>query len=483
MRGLLRLSGCELARRIRDGEVTSRRVCEAHIDRIRAVNPVINAVVADRFEAALREADAADTLVRTGPRQALPPFHGVPCTIKEAFAVQGMPNTAGLVTRQGQLSADDAPTVARVRAAGAIVLGVTNISELCMWMESDNRVYGRSNNPYDPTRIVGGSSGGEGAIVGAGGSPFGLGSDIGGSIRGPAFFNGVFGHKPTGGLVPSTGQYPRAEGSSMRLMTTGPIARRAEDLYPLLRLLAGPDAQDPSCKSMKLGDPAEVDLSTLRVLDIEDNGTTPVSPELRAGQRRIADFLASKGARVRRERIPALVHSFEIWSAVMAEATHTSFAELLGDGRRLNVKRELGRLLVGRSAHTLPALGLAVLEGLAARLPDRTRRMARLGRDLEAQMMDLVGENGVLLYPSYPTTAPRHGHPILRPLRWVYFGILNVLAMPSTQVPLGLGRGGLPLGLQVAAAPGNDHLTLAVAAELERAFGGWVAPPDLRAAT
>ncbi|MHB8879010.1 MAG: amidase, partial [Myxococcaceae bacterium] len=255
---LLACSAVELARRIRQGEVTSRRVCEAHIEQIQRVNPAINAVVAERFEAALAEADAADAAVRAGPRDSLPPFHGVPCTIKEAFAVRGMPNTAGLVARRARLSGQDAPTVARVRAAGAIPLGVTNISELCMWMESDNRVYGRSNNPYDPTRIVGGSSGGEGAIIGAGGSPFGLGSDIGGSIRGPAFFNGVFGHKPTGGLVPSSGQYPRSEGASMRLMTTGPLARRAEDLYPLLRVLAGPDADDPSCRPMKLGDPAGV---------------------------------------------------------------------------------------------------------------------------------------------------------------------------------------------------------------------------------
>src|SRR5207237_4871758 len=147
-----------------------------------------------------------------------------------------------------------APTVGGLRAAGAIPLGVTNLSELCMWMESNNRVYGRTGNAYDPRRTAGGSSGGEGAIVGAAGAPFGLGSDIGGSIRMPAFFNGVFGHKPTGGLVPNSGQFPMAHGPALRYLTTGPIARHAEDLMPLLRILAGPDGDDAGCVAMELGD-------------------------------------------------------------------------------------------------------------------------------------------------------------------------------------------------------------------------------------
>jgi fatty acid amide hydrolase 2 len=139
----------------------------------------------------------------------LPPLHGVPCTIKECFALVGHAADVGLPARVGLRPSADAPAVTRLRDAGAIPVGVTNVSELCMWMESFNRVYGRTNNPYDPSRIVGGSSGGEGAIVGSGASLFGLGSDVGGSIRMPAFFNGVFGHKCSAGLIPNSGQYPR----------------------------------------------------------------------------------------------------------------------------------------------------------------------------------------------------------------------------------------------------------------------------------
>ena len=249
MNELLSLSAVELARRIREKRILSREVVETHIAHIQRVNPDLNAVVRERFDDARREAEAADRRIQAANGDELPPFLGVPCTIKECFALTGMPNSSGLVARKGEIARQDATAVARLRAAGAIPLGVTNVPELCMWMETDNRVYGRTNNPYNVKHIVGGSSGGEGAIIASGASPFGLGSDIGGSIRMPAFFNGVFGHKPSAGLVPGTGQYPIATNQALRYLTTGPLARRAEDLMPLLRVLAGPDGQDGGCRN------------------------------------------------------------------------------------------------------------------------------------------------------------------------------------------------------------------------------------------
>jgi len=462
---------------IRAREVTSREVVEAHIARIEAVNPVLNAVVRDRFAEARAEADAADRAVAAGDPAAARPFHGVPCTVKECFALTGMPNTSGLVSRRDVVAAEDATAVARLRAAGAVPLGVTNVSELCMWMETVNHVYGRTNNPYDPSRIVGGSSGGEGAIVGAGASPFGLGSDIGGSIRMPAFFNGVFGHKPTGGLVPGTGQHPIAENEALRYLTTGPLARRAEDLMPLLRVLAGPDGRDAGCRPLPLGDPHAVDLAALTVLDVEDNGATRVAADLRAAQRAAAEALARRGARVERVRFAGLRASRDVWAAMMAAAADTPFSELLGDGRRVRGGRELVRWLRGRSPHTLPSVVLVLIEGLTARMPRRVARLAAAGRALKAEIEARLGPCGVMLYPSYPTVAPPHRRPLFPPFNWVYTAILNVLEFPVTQVPLGLGPHGLPLGVQVAAVPGNDHVTIAVALELERAFGGWVPPP------
>lgn len=478
---MLTRSATELARAIRARETTSHQVVQAHIDRIRAVNPIINAVVEDRFGAALEEADAADRVVAEalagGRVDELPEFHGVPCTIKEVFGLPGFRQTSGLVSRRDFVATTEATTVTRLRAAGAIVMASTNVSELCMWMETSNKVYGRTNNPYDPSRIVGGSSGGEGAVVGAGASPFGLGSDIGGSIRMPAFFNGVFGHKPTGGLVPGTGQYPLAENDALRYLCTGPIARRAEDLMPLLRVLAGPDGIDTGCYDQPLGDPGEVDLSNLRVLHVRGNGFRRVSTELVDGQQRVADELRSRGADVRRVRIESLKRSLDLWSSMMADAADTTFGELLGDGTDIRPLRELGRMVTGRSPHTVPALALALLEKGARFIPGRMERFVAKGKQLTEELEDLLGPDGVMLYPSYTSVAPRHRAPLLVPVNWIYTAIFNIAELPVTQVPLGLNERGLPLGVQVVSSRGNDHRTIAVARELEKVFGGWTMPP------
>ena len=477
---VLTLSGVELARRIRAREVSSRAVVEAHIARIEAVNPTINAVVARRYDEARAEADAADARIAQATseaeRAALPPYLGVPCTIKECFAFTGMPQTSGLVARKGLVATSDAITVARMRAAGVIPLGVTNVSELCMWYESNNRVYGRTNNPYDATRIVGGSSGGEGAIIGAGASPFGLGSDVGGSIRMPAFFNGVFGHKPTGGLVPGSGQYPEAHGEGARMVATGPLARRAADLWPLVKILAGPDGHDEGAYEMTLGDPAAVRIDELTVVDVEDNGAFVVHRELKAAQERVAAALTRAGARLRRVRFPLLRYSFEMWSAAMSSRNLQSFSELLGNGRRTRGGLELLKWAARRSPHTLPAIGLAMLERVNDWPRGRAPRAIEMGRALRREIVDALGDDGVMLYPSYVSPAPRHYRPLLGPFNFVYTAIINVMQLPATQVPLGLGAEGLPLGVQVVAPPGRDHLSVAVAQLLEREFGGWVAP-------
>jgi fatty acid amide hydrolase 2 len=178
-------------------------------------------------------------------------------------------------------------------------------------------------------------------------------------------------------------------------------------------------------------------------------------------------------------RFELLKHSLPIWSVAMSAAGGPSFGELLGEGKRIPVLRELGRLALGRSPHTLPALGLAALELVPAGLDRVARRYLDEARALRDAIVERLGPRGVMLFPSYPRTAPRHGRPILAPFAWVYTAIMNALELPSTQVPLGLGRGGLPLGVQVVAGPGQDHRTIAVACMLEAELGGWVAPPGL----
>jgi fatty acid amide hydrolase 2 len=464
---LLSRSAIGLAAAIRRGEVSSEEVVATHIERAKRTHARIHAIVADRYEAALGEARACDRQARLS--RSLPPLFGVPCSIKECFALTGMPQSAGLVARRDFRAVADAPAVARLRAAGAIPIGVTNTSELCMWMESNNRLYGRTRNPYDPSRIVGGSSGGEGALVAAGASPFGLGSDVGGSIRMPAFFCGVFGHKPTSHVVPNAGQHPPMP-DGPGLLTTGPIARRAEDLWPLLQVLADPGTL--------AGDPATVPIDGLCVLDVASNGRLAVSPALRAAQVAAAKALERRGANVRSFRSPLFRKSLEIWSARMKAAGGPTFGEQMGDGRgAVRPLPELLRWAAGRSTHTLPAIGLAAIELLPALQGPRARELCDLAPTLRAEIEAALGDRGVMLFPSYTRTAPRHNAPLLLPIQWIYTAIFNALELPVTQVPLGLDDEGLPLGVQVVGARGTDATTIAVARALEEDFGGWVPPP------
>lgn len=474
---ILSSSVTSLARAMRDGRVTSRELVDVHVARIERVNPTIHALVRDRFAEARREAAQADEVRTSSHADDLPLLHGVPITVKEALSCAGMPYTSGLWSRRDVVADRDGTAVARLKKAGAIVLGVSNVSELCMWMESSNKVWGRTNNPYDAERTAGGSSGGEGALVGAGASPLGLGSDVGGSIRMPAFFNGVFGHKPTGGLVPNTGHFPPATNLLQRYVTTGPIARRAEDLLPVLRILAGPDGIEERCIDTRVSDDA-VDLRKLTAYVVRGNGVFDVERPMLDALDRAARALGAAGLRIEERRIPSLGRAVEIWSAMLHEGGQVSFRELMAGGAEdfLPV-RELVRLPLGRSNFTLPGVLLCMLERVPQLMPARTKKMASLGLELRAEIESILGEDGVLLHPSYPTVAPKHHRALLPPFKWIYTGIFNVLEMPVTQVPLGLDARGVPVGVQVAGANGKDHVTIAVACELERACGGWVPPP------
>jgi fatty acid amide hydrolase 2 len=473
---LLTISGSAMARMIRKREVRSVDLVQIHLRRIREVNPRLNAMVADRFDQALAEARDADLRVARDDPATLPPFLGVPCTVKECFALTGMPNTGGLPSRVGHPATSDATTVARLRAAGAIPMGVTNVSELCLWMEASNPNYGRTNCAYDQRRTSGGSSGGEGALIGSAASPFGVGSDIGGSIRMPAFFNGVFGHKPTGGLVPNTGQFPCAMHGLVRVLATGPICRRAEDLYPLLRIMAGPDGQDSGCAAMPIEDPSTVSLEGLDVVSVEGDGLLSVSRDLLQAQQRAAKALAARGARVRVERVPAMARAILMWTATVATGGETAYLDLMADGKPFNLGAEFLRWAVGRGRHTLPALGLGLIEAASTRFPPRFEPLLQETKALAEDLASRLGPGGVLLYPSHVEVAPLHHKSLLRPINWIYTGIFNALKMPVTQVPLGLDARGLPLGCQVASIPGNDHRTIAVALALEAALGGWSPP-------
>ena len=323
-------SAVSLAAAIRTGELSARAVVDAHIAVLERAAPRINALVADRFDAARAEADDADVRVTAlATTDTLPPLLGVPFTVKESIAVAGMPHSAGLIARAGVRAASSAPTVARLRSAGAIALGVTNTSELTLWIESVNRLYGRTRNPYAPAGPPAAPQAVRVRRSAAAGSPFGLASDIGGSIRVPALFCGVFGHKPSSGLVPTSGNFPPSEAGNSALLGLGPIARRAEDLIAVLRIIAGPDGVDMSTRSAEIGDPAEVSLEGLPVVIAEGTSWRPINRGLLDARERAAGALAAAGAQIRRVRMPSWRGALFPFLARLQDGSAGSTADLI----------------------------------------------------------------------------------------------------------------------------------------------------------
>jgi len=460
---------------IRRREASPVEVLEAHIERILEVNPAINALVVDRFDEARREArDAEDAVMRVNDPDTLPSLFGVPCTIKEFIAVAGIPQTGGLVSRRDRISKQDATVVDRIRNAGAIVMGVTNVPEGGMWMETHNNVYGRTNNPWNLKRTAGGSSGGESALIAAGGSPFGIGSDIAGSLRIPAAFCGIVSHKPTGRMVPNTGHWGADGLPATRYLTCGPLARYVADLPLLLSVIAGPDGVDPHTEKRDLGWTSDVDLSSVTVYPVTEVGAVRVSPSYRGAIERAAAALEERGAAVCPLRSRQIRRAFQIWARAMSEGGDHSggFIDVIREGQPLRLWRELARSVVGRSQYTFPALGLVALEKLADRLPSFLADGISSVDELRQELEDELGENGVVLYPPYSRPAPRHGLPMLTPFDFICTGVFNIVEFPATVVPVGF-EDGLPIAVQIVARRGNDHLTLAVAQILEAHFGGW----------
>ena len=352
-----------------------------------------------------------------------------------------------------------------------------------MWYESANNAYGRTLNPHHLGRIVGGSSGGEACAISSAASIFGIGSDVGGSIRMPAFFCGIFGHKPTWDIVSNRGQLPAAHGKVNSYLTTGPLCRYATDLVPMFKVLAG----EKKAEMLQLDKP--VDLRKLKIFYMDDDGGFPfltnVDSELREAQTGLLQLLKNvHKIKAKKVSLPEMFYSPLIWANRMSSEPETRpFAQELKQGAgEVSPLTEIVKWFVGASDHTLPALGLALVEKFFPKGGDP--RFLRKAEDLENRLEELLGEDGVLVYPSHPTPAPYHNQPILRPFNFAYTGVFNVLGNPVTQVPLGKSAsggkwGGVPLGVQVVGAKNRDRNTLALALEIEKLCGGWTIPNDV----
>src|SRR5712692_9925806 len=325
------LSARELAATVARGDISAVEAVEAHIERIEHVNSALNAVIFKRYDAARAEAKAADE--RRAKGEALGPLHGVPITIKEALDLKDTPSTFGLPSRAASLAQEDSLHVARIRAAGAIILGKTNVSQLLLYVESDNPVYGRTNNPWNLERTPGGSSGGQAAIIAAGGSPLGLGTDIGGSIRVPATFCGIAGMKPTSGRTPDAGRYSEPLGERAIVSQVGVLARQVADVALGMEIINGgrnPHVEPP----MPLGDPETVDVSRLRVAYYTDDGTFKVAPAVGRAVLEAADILRNCGAQVTAWSPPDVRHAVDLFFGIMSADGGRGIMQTLGRNKR-----------------------------------------------------------------------------------------------------------------------------------------------------
>lgn len=309
------------------------------------------------------------------------------------------------------------------------------------------------------------------------GSPCGIGSDIGGSIRMPAFFNGIFGHKPSPFIVSNEGQWPMPScDEQMSYLGVGPMSRFACDLKPMLKVMVGKNAS-----KLNLDEP--VSLSGLRYFYQENDGgayfVSPIDYDIRVALDKVIRHLQmAHKAKPQRVKIAKLKQSFQIWMANMKNENAVGFdAELANLEGRINPYIEMGKWLFGQSRHSFIALVTAMVDRMGDQYgSEGFYEMVRLKNELRQEFQDMLGTNGVFIYPVHPTVAPYHSEPLIRGFNFSYTAIINTLGFPATAVPLGLGSEGLPIGLQVVANKNQDRLCLAVAAELERAFGGWAAP-------
>jgi len=463
MSELTSLSAAEMAEQVRRKEVSPVELVEAHLARIERLHPKLNAFVSLDAERALDAARPAEAQVARGGE--LGPLHGVPISIKSSIEVAGLSFEAGTKLRAGLKGAADAPLVQRLKAAGAIVLGVTNTPEILMAWETDNLLYGRTNSPWDLARTPGGSSGGEAAAIASGCSAAGIGSDGGGSIRVPAHFSGICGLKPTPGRISIAGHFPPSGGPFTRLGVVGPMARTVADLQLMFQATAGADPGDIASAPVPLRPVSDAEARKLRVGYFEDDGRTPVTPETRAAVQAAAETLKRQGYEVVPFRPEGLEKARQLWWTFFGIA-----------GGML-----LGPMLAGHEAELSPIL--TEFRGWVAAAPPLTGGQlltAWVERDqVRAQILSQMERFPILLCPVCAVPAFRH-----REREWPvngttvryldamsYSAWFNLLGFPGAAVPVGQSPEGLPIGVQIVGRAWEEESVLAVAATVEREHG------------
>jgi amidase len=481
--GLAYRTAGELVEALAGRRISARELCDAAIARIEALDPKINAVVVRDFDRARSAADAADAALAKGERR---PLLGLPMTVKEQFNIAGLPTTWGDPKFKDWKPEADALTVQRLKSGGAVILGKTNVPIHLRDWQSYNEVYGTTNNPWDLGRSPGGSSGGAAAALAAGYVALEFGSDIGGSLRCPAHYCGVFSHKPSLDLVPQRGSGPPPTPAiPVRgdLAVIGPMARSAADLALELAVLAGPDElMEGIGYKLALPPPRHDKLADFRVLVIDTHPLFPTASSIAAALDGLAESLAKAGCQV--VRSSAKLPDLALTGRVYRELLTAFFSADLPPPVRERV--EAAAKALSPQDQSLAACGL---RGLTLDHPEWVRK-SRIRGGLRARWQALFQDVDVVLCPPMPTAAFPHDHSpqFARKLeidgaqmpyndQSVWAGIATLNGLPATTMPIGRTEGGLPIGVQIIGGFLDDRTTIAFAGMIEREFGGFTPPP------
>jgi amidase len=461
---LLGWSATQLAKMIREKQITATEAVALCYARIDEVNPKLNAVVAMCRERAMAEAQEADAMLAAGKLKG--PLHGVPFTVKDSFDTAGVVSTGGTMGRKDYVPGKDATVVARARAAGAILLGKTNTPEFTLGggaRGTYNLIHGQAFNPYNTAYSPAGSSGGAGAIVAAGGAFFDIGSDYGGSIRGPANVNGIAGIKPTLGRVPRTGHIVGYGGAFDSFQETGPMARRVEDLVLLMPILSGPDDWDAAMVPVPLGDPAKVELRKLRVAYYTTTGEVDPVPEIQQLVKTCAGYFKDLGCRITEDKPPKM----------------KELAELRQKYNGADGREHIRRLL--RMHGTQQASPGLRIDGEV--LP--SSEFTRLSEEMDAiksEQLAWFEKYDVIICPANANPPQKVPPEFVRDpgaVRGSYTSQYNTTGWPAGVVRAGTSKlePGMPLGIQVVGQPWRDDVVLAALGHIEKQTGGWQRPP------
>jgi fatty acid amide hydrolase 2 len=399
--------------------------------------------------------------------------------------MQGCLRTAGSINYKNEIMNFDATLVTRLKKAGAIPICTTNVPELGLWFETENVIYGRTQNPFDLKRTSGGSTGGDAALIASLVTPIGLGSDIGGSVRIPAAFCGVYGHKPTWRRLPKTGHFPSTLESMKKITketdsitTMGFLTREVEDLPLLMELLSGPDQIDPTVESDWKPDPSfRLNPKKNKIYIMESPKIklcAQADSEITQVVHKAAEYFKSLGFEIVNLNSDLFYDAFEIWSAVTGSTQGQAFYDKMTRGQQISLFKELSRHLTGQAKYTFPALITCVLD--LFKKPENMKKGLQKAHLLHKQIEEILGQNNLILMPVHPRVAPRHQLPYLRPFDFCMTGFLNPYGIPATSVPAGLNKKGLPMAVQIVAGFGQDHINFAAAEALTQVFGGFKKP-------